>query len=65
MAEYFSRAVDTELEEHAAVKDNPEFMALVETAGGALGELYQKIATAETRAIEKMEAEEKRVKEQG
>src|SRR5271170_7464439 len=64
MSEYFSRAVDTELGEHPAVKNNPEFLALVEAASGALGELYQKIGTAVARARDAMEAEERRMRDQ-
>lgn len=55
MAEYFSRAVDRELGEHPAVKDNPEFLALAEAANGALWDLYQKIAAAYVRAHDAME----------
>jgi hypothetical protein len=43
MTEYLSRAVDTELGEHAAVESRPQWLALCRVASGALGELYQKI----------------------
>ena len=59
MASYFSRAVEEELVEHPAVKNDPELAALAETAREALGELYQKVAQAGSRAMEKMEAEER------
>ena len=64
MASYFSRAVEEELVKHRAVKNEPELLALAETAREALGELCQKVAQAGSRAMEKMAAEEKRMREQ-
>jgi hypothetical protein len=43
MAAFLHGAVGRELCEHDAVKENPEWLALAETASNALAELYQAI----------------------
>lgn len=64
IAGYFSRSVEDELVKHRAVKNDPELLALAESAQETLTDLYQKIANAGTRAMEAMAAEEKQMKEQ-
>jgi hypothetical protein len=51
MSEFLARAVETELGEHPAGKNTPELAALCEVAVDALGEMYQKIATVQTKAL--------------
>lgn len=43
MASFLSRAVASELCEHAQVQANPEWKALADTAGESLGALYQAV----------------------
>ena len=43
MASFLCSAVDEELTQHAAIKANPEWLALAQKAVDTLMELYQKI----------------------
>jgi hypothetical protein len=46
MAQFLSRAVWSELGEHAQVQANPAWKALADTAGQALWDLYQAVGAA-------------------
>jgi hypothetical protein len=57
MADYFARTLHEALAEHPAVKNRPEWLALCEEAGDALGKLHQMIGTAKYYAAKAEEGE--------